>query len=787
MGGVVNTVTKSGTNQLHGSAFYFLRSTGFDAHDPYSAFNPTEHRFQAGGTVGGAIVKDKLFYFLSVDNTRRNFPFVDSQVKSGVINTSTETWIGCTASASQCSAINALLPRFYGQIPRTASNDLYFGRMDYHYNDRNTFSASFNFLRWVSPNGIQTGLSSTVGAGITGNGDDHVSVRNGKASWTWIPTGSIVNTFRYGLDTDRQSDNFDQAELGGGLGYLDVSVQGVQLGPATYLPRVEPLEVRNEYADDVSWVKGKHTIKFGVSTEHVGDSVNTLTNRYGSYTYPSVTSFALDYTGNTTGAKDWTTYTQTVTGNPLVSYAIKDIGIYLQDQWQVNNRLTLTAGARYEYSFAPPAPATNPLFPQTGVKYHEGPLNLAPRVGLAYRLNDKTVLRAGFGTYFARLVAGLIDDPLTGNGMYQVADTLSSTNPTLLAAGPVFPGVLTAPVTGLTSGASTLDVFAPNLKTPYSVQTNATVERQLSKDMVVTVSGIFTRGVNLYGTQDINAPALGAPFTYIIDNASGTQVGTYTTPVYTGARPNTNFGPIYELTNGVSSSYNGLVINFQKRFARGIQMQGSYTWSHEIDDGQGAATNAIFGFSDALWTYNGNYSFDKGSGVLDQRHRLVYTFVWTPKFVNSDKFFPKYFVNNWQLSSITTLQSGRPSGSETITVTDTPVKGELFGGDALDGFNGNFRVPFLPVDTLYTPWVQTENFRLTKFIPIREKVTLSLNFEAFNIANNWSPTSLTSQAYTEKGGVLTYTPAAFGVGSTDGGFPDGTQARRLQVSARIVF
>ena len=174
MGGVVNTVTKSGTNDVHGSAFYFLRSTGFDAHDPYSAFNPTEHRIQTGGTVGGAIVKDKLFYFLSADITRRNFPFVDSQVKVGFLDTVNQVWVGCGAPATpaQCSAINGLLPRFYGQIPRTADNDLYFGRLDYHLNDRNTFSASFNFLRWKSPNGIQTGLSSTTGAGITGNGDD---------------------------------------------------------------------------------------------------------------------------------------------------------------------------------------------------------------------------------------------------------------------------------------------------------------------------------------------------------------------------------------------------------------------------------------------------------------------------------------------------------------------------------------------------------------------------------------------------------------------------------------
>jgi len=787
MGGVVNTVTKSGTNAIHGSAFYFLRSTGFDAHDPYSAFNPTEHRIQTGGTVGGAIIKNKLFYFLSTDITRRNFPFVDSQVKVGFLDPVNEVWIGCAApaTAAQCSAINGLLPRFYGQIPRKASNDLYFGRLDYHLNDANTFSTSFNFLRWKSPNGIQTGLSSTTGAGITGNGDDSVTVRNGKATWTFVPNGRWVNSFRYGLDTDRQADTFDQAELGGGLGYLDVAVAGVQLGPATYLPRVEPLEVRNEFADDVSWAKGRHIVKFGVSVEHVQDDVNYISNRYGSYTYPTVTSFALDYTGNTTGARNYSAFTQTF-GNPQVNYAIKDLGFYLQDQWKATDRLTVTYGMRYEHSFAPPPPAANPLYPLTGESLHTGARNFMPRIGVAYRINDKTVIRAGMGTFFARLVGGLLDDVYTGNGIYQISDSLS--NAALIAQGPTFPNALASPLTSITQSASTLDVLSPKLKTPYSEQATIAVERALGKDMVLTVSGIFSRGVNLYGTQDINAPGLGAPFTYSISGGPAGTPSTYTTQVYTGARPNPNFGAIYEETNGVSSWYDGLVVSFNKRFAHGFQSSASYTWSHEIDDGQGAATNAIFGFSDALWTYNGQYGFDKGSGSLDQRQRFTYTFVWAPVFMHSNTVVAKYFVNGWQLSSITTLQSGRPAGSLTIHLNDTPVTGMLYSADALDGFNGNFRVPFLPVDSIYTPWVQQENFRLTKIIPLpRESMRLALNFEAFNIANNWSPTALTTQAYTEAKGVLTYTPTAYGVGTSDGGFPDGTQARRLQVSARFTF
>ncbi len=788
MGGVVNTVTKSGTNSIHGSAFYFLRSTGFDAHDPYSAFNPTEHRIQTGGTVGGAIVKDKLFFFLSTDITRRNFPFVDSQVKAGFLDPVNQVWLTCAAPATpaQCSAINGLLPRFYGQIPRTASNDLYFGRMDYRLSDRNTFSASFNFLRWKSPNGIQTGLSSTTGAGITGNGDDSVAVRNGKATWTSVLTNSLVNSFRYGLDTDREADGFDQAELGGGLGYLDVSVAGVQLGPATYLPRVEPMETRNEFADDVTWVKGKHTLKFGVSFEHVDDNVNYLSNRYGSYTYPTVTSFAQDYSGNTAGLKDWSGYTQTF-GNPLVDYKIKDIALYLQDQWKVSDRLTVTLGARYEHTFMPPPPVTNPLYPLTGAPLHTGSVNLMPRVGLAYRLNDKTVIRAGAGTFYARLVSGLLDDVYTGNGAYQISDSLTSSNPTLLAAGPVFPNALAAPVSGITSGASTLDIMSPKLKTPYSEQATVAVERQIAKDMVLTVNGIFSRGVNLYGTQDINAPGLGAPFVYTITGAPAGYPSVYATQVYSGARPNANFGPIYELTNGVSSWYDGLAVTFEKRFARGFQAQASYTWSHEIDDGQGTSTNAVFGFSDAIWTYNGNYGFDKGSGLNDQRHRFVYSFIWAPTFTRGTSAFSKYVVNNWLLSSITTIQSGHPAGSLTIHMNDTPTA-MLYSASALDGFNGNFRAPFLPVNSLYTPWVEQENFRLTKMIPLpREGMRLNLNFEAFNIANNWSPTGMTTQAFTEAKGVLTFTPTAFGVGTSDGGFPDGTQARRLQVSARLTF
>jgi hypothetical protein len=790
MGGVVNTVTKSGTNQLHGVGFYYLRSTGFDARDAFASFNPSERRVEGGATVGGKIIKDKLFYLVNFDLTYRNFPMVDSYVSPTVVNSATQTFIGCGAPATpaQCNAINALLPRFYGSIPRTDDNDLAFGRLDYHASDKHVFTAEFNFLRWWSPNGIQTGLSSTSGAAITGNGDDSVRVRNGKLGWTWVPGSSFVNTFRFGWDTDRQADSFDQAELGGGLGYLDVSVGGVQLGPATYLPRVEPSETRYEFSDDATLIQGRHTLKFGFNFFTTEDYNYYISNAFGSYSYLNPTQFALDYSGNTTGAKDWASYSQTF-GNPVADYRINELAWYALDQWKVTPKLTLNLGVRWDKSRSMNFPVTNPDWPQTGY-IHTPSTNFAPRLGLSYRLTDRTVLRGGFGLFYARLLGGLIDNLWTTNGIYQVADSLTNTNPTQLAAGPVFPNALAAPPTGASVGAATIQFAAPNLKAPYSQQGNISLERQLTKDMVLSASGIWSRGVHLLSVVDLNAPLSTQTYSYTIADANGNPTGSFTTPLYLTPRPNTKYGAVLETANGIDSVYTGLSVTLTKSFSHGFQALASYNWAHEIDDGQGAGSNAIFYSSASSMTYNGSNSFERGSGALDQRHRFGYSLVWSPIFTHSGSALAKYLVNNWTFSAITTLAAGRPAGSPTIRVS-TPGPSGLLSTSTINGFGGNTRVPFLPVNSIYTPPVYRADVRITKGIPItiRDRETrLNLNFEAFNVSNSWSPTGMFTQEYLESTkGVLTYTPTAFGYGSSDGGFPDGTQARRLQISARFTF
>jgi hypothetical protein len=435
----------------------------------------------------------------------------------------------------------------------------------------------------------------------------------------------------------------------------------VQLGPANYVPRVEPNETRYEFSEDATWIKNNHTFKFGFGAFNSEDYVYYIANGTfdpnGAYTYNTTTAFAQDYSGGGSG-KNWTTFQQQF-GNPVQDYKISEYSLYAVDQWKVRPNLTINYGVRWDKSKSLNFPITNPDWPSTGY-IHTPNTNFAPRLGLTYRLNDKTVIRGGFGLFYARLLGGLVDDLITNDGLYQASVTLNASSAPQLAAGPAFPKALSAVPTGGSVSAVSIQFADPHIKTPYSAQANITLERQFGRDMVLTASWESSRGIHLYGGYDLNAPTPSSNYTYTITDTSLNPVSTFTTPVYTGARPNTKYGAVVEVTNGVDSLYEGLAITFEKRFSHGIQSLASYTWAHEIDDGQGAGGNAIF-FNTTTPVYNGNNSFERGSGSLDQRHKLVHSFVWAPA-MHSTNPTVKYLLGNWQLSGITTIASGRPAG-----------------------------------------------------------------------------------------------------------------------------
>jgi hypothetical protein len=611
----------------------------------------------------------------------------------------------------------------------------------------------------------------------------------------------MVNEARFGWFKDRQADDFDPTlQAGYPIGNVSLSVVGIStLGGYNVLPRILPSENRFQYVDNLSWVNGKHSFKFGFDIARTEDFSNSLSNRFGSYTYANVTAFAQDFTSPTPGPSHYSSYVQAF-GNPIVDTYITDFGFYAQDTWKVTPKLTANYGLRYEYSILPQPPITNPNYPQTGHIPSAGK-NFAPRIGLAYSLNDKTVLRAGYGLYYARYISAMISNFFTLNDLYTQSLTIQS--PTS-AGAPVFPNTLTTPAGALASNRA-ITFAAPNMRNPYTEQLNVGIERALSKSMSLTTSYIMNRAKRLYTVRDLNIGPLSSQvynFTILDSNYNPTgQV--YSTPLYLlSNRIDSRYGHINQVENGGKQWYDAMTVQLNKRFNGIFQGTVAYTWSHELDENQESGTNAIFFSSGPMGLYNGAYSLDKGNGNLDQRQRFVGTFIVRPKFMKSDSALAKYVVNGWELDGILTLASGRPN-FEALPFSSTTNLPQAFTS-TLDGLGGDNRVPFLPNNPLHIDPITRGDVRLSKNIPIREKMSLSLLFEAFNVTNTMSNTSVLSTGYTaaNKGTAAApnfviapcasatgpvCAPTTPGLGTASSGFPDGTNARRAQVGLRFTF
>jgi hypothetical protein len=799
LGGVINTVTKSGQNTTHGTGYWFFRNRTLEATDRYAnGYNLPEWRHTAGASLGGALKKDKLFYFLNFDFTDRNFPALNRIVNNSLtdatgnfIPASNCTVGGATgATAAQCTAaINFIQKQMNVMVPRSYKQDLGFGKLDWHVNDRNTVSVDMNVMHWRSPHGIQTQSVLTNGNALGNNGNSTVEDRYGKASWTAVPTAASVNEFRFGWFKDRLSDPSASDLFPTETGATYITVASSTVGAAQAYPRTYPSENRFQLVDNYSWTHGAHSAKFGVDYSTTQDWMNQLFNQFGSYSYTNLTGFARDFTGNTAGVKSYSTFSQQF-GNPIQNIRTTDINFYAQDTWKLNRHLTFNYGLRYEKTWVPQPTITNPDYPLTG--HIPSPnKDFAPRASLSYGFNDRTVLRVGYGIYYARLHGNMLDTLFLGNGKYQTAISINNTQ----AGAPVFNGVLPS-ATGLPTGTINLNVADPNFRAPYTQQGTLALDHQLTRDLAITVSYIWTRGIGLYTQRDLNlGPPTSQAYTYIIQDATGNNVSTFSTPLFLSAnRPDARYGKILSIENGGQSWYNALAVQVQKRMSHGLSAQLNYTWSHAIDDGneQGASNNISNTFNNA--TFNGNYALDKGSSTLDQRHRLSLNWLWRPTFTTSTSTFAKYFVNGWELSAITTLASAHPA-SATILAPSTAAGAEFAGlalaYGTLNGSGGWNRVPFLPVSSLDIDRIYNVDARITRSLPFGERVKANLSFEAFNAFNTIHNTSIQTAAYSVTGNilkpVLTGGVSLLGTGSASQGFPDGTNARRMQVALRFIF
>jgi hypothetical protein len=784
VGGVINTVTKSGTNDIHGTGYWFFRNQDFNARDRYAAVNPPESRHQAGGSIGGAIKKDKLFYFANYEATRRDFPLISSILNPQFFNAG-GTFIGnCGAPATpeQCANAVNYFRGFFGTVERKVTQDLYFAKLDWRPNDRNSFSASFNLLNWESPNGIQSAAVLTNAGAIGNNGLSTVRTRWARLAHTGIVSSNVVNEFRFGWYKDRLADepNYNLAPAGVRSA---VTVQGqANLGVPNYLPRVQPTEDRFQFADNLSWTRGRHQYKFGFDIAHTKDTEDALFNGVGSFSYGTITDFALDLT-NRDGGKRWQSFSQAF--GPFVTKTfVRDYNFYAQDQWRVTNSLTFNYGLRYEFAkFAQPT-VSNPDYPLTG-QINEPAKNFAPRVGLAYAIGDKTVLRAGYGIFYARFPSATISRLHQLNGVVQRALTLQGNNATDRAAGPVFPNRLANLDRNPPLGTVTVAFADPNLATPYTQQGDLSIEREITRDMGITVSYLWNRALKSMTRRDLNIGPTAGDFTYRINDAAGAQVGSFTTPTYINAnRVDRRYARVVQIDNGGRVWYDGLAVQFRRRASNWLEGTVAYTWSHARDLNQGGASNNVF-FTDGPSTrFNGDYSLEKGTSTLDQRHRAVFTGLVKPPKHDFGSGFANQILNGWQLSLITTAASAQYV-TPSVLVSGAQFPGQAFN-NTLNGFGGSNMVPFLSRQSIPVDSVFRTDSRLTKVFAARERFQFHLNFEVFNTFNHVSNTFVNTTAYQARAGVLSPVNG-LGVGTASAGFPDGTNARRAQVSLRVIF
>jgi len=382
--------------------------------------------------------------------------------------------------------------------------------------------------------------------------------------------------------------------------------------------------------------------------------------------------------------------------------------------------------------------------------------------------------------FYSRFQSCLIQNLHQTNGLYQQAVSIQPTQ----AGAPIFPGTL-ASATGLPLGSIDLQVASKDFRNPYTLQGDLSVEREILPNLGLSVSYVYSRGVQLFTVRDLNLGAEGPNVTFRVNDASGNQVGSFTTPTYLAAnRVDRRYNRLWQVENGGQSWYNAMVVQLNKRFSHGLQGSIAYTWSHAIDLGNvGGGNDALF--YTTLRTFSNNVtSLDRGSSALDQRHRFVASSLWSPRFTRSNSIAARYLINGWQLSDIITIASAQFANA-TVNVSGAAFTGAAFTG-SLNGAGGSTRVPFyptnyLPIDTLFRV-----DARLSRELPFTERVKMWLNFEAFNVFNHVADTGVNTQAFSFSNGALIPT-ANVGTGNQSQGFPDGTNARRAQVSLRLVF
>jgi len=845
-GGVVNAVTKSGTNEFHGSGFYYQRNNKWGARNPQAtrqalvngvftpvAYKPEDVRHQYGGTIGGPIVKNKAFFFFSYDQQKRNFPGLSVFSSPSFLNTADRTLLttalgtlvtgtGRTASTGlttgkgltnvQVDTALNFLNSISGPVPRRGDQRLILPKFDWHLNDNNTFTATYNQLRWASPAGIQTQATNTRAGDNFGDDFVQIDSLNLRLQSTLSPTLLNEARFQYGRDFEFE---FSQPPLAGepttsvgGRSPQTFITNGFSFGIPEFLERVAfPDERRTQFADTITFTTGNHTLKLGGDINLVKDIINNLRFSGGEFNYNGgvnslgfnggLNDFIIDYT-NFLSALPANTECYSSPANPAppatptkrfrgkcysgnfnqgfgvlgLTMKTQDFNVFMQDDWRVSPRFTLNLGLRYEYQRNPNPININPLLTQTGNRVSDKN-NFGPRIGFAYDVtgDGKTSVRGGWGLYYGRVINSTVYNALinTGVGIDQGQRQVTVTATSAIA--PIYPNLI--PPGTLTTPA--VQYFAAGFQLPQIHQIDAIVEREIGRNTVVSASylGSFGNSLPNFVDTNLNPPTSSAAWNIVGGPFDG-QV--WRVPLFLGARPNSNFAQITEIRSNVFSKYNALVLQANRRLTNGLQFQTSFTLSRAADNGQSSVT-----FTTNNLPFNAfDQANENGLSAFDRRRKFIASVVYNSHFYkDGENKVGRALLNGWTIAPIFNAFSG---ARYTGNVSAGALSGSQAGG--LNGSNGSTRFALVPRNYFKQPNIWYADLRISRRFGITEKTKVELLAEGFNIFNRTLVTTVNTTLYNLSGTTLTFNSP---FGTTTGADSTLFRERQVQLAVRFEF
>ena len=749
-GSIVNLISRSGTNEFHGSGYWYHNNSALRARNFFEADKTSTRSNLAGFTLGGPIAKNRAFFFSNFETFKTR-----GEDLSVIRSLTAEQRARAVPSVRPLvdlypvpTGASSIVPT---RNPRSNDQYTYLLRGDIRLTDRQTLHLRDNMTTNTS---LLQNISGWVGHKVNTERTTHSAT----AHHTFAATPTAVNEFRASFMRFAQFDNFiDPITIGdpainGEVGFL--IVPGLSNGGSIgFMGRQQPLNVFGA-SNDFSLVRGTHSLKIGSSWRYTQANGGLLNNAFaGTLFFPNVNEFL---------AGRPLSYTRVI-GNPLLGLRRTEWDAYIQNTWRATSNLTLDFGLRYEL-YTSPTEQYDRIDEQ--FRFPADRNNFAPRAGLAYKLNERTVARAGWGLFYNALELSFI-------GMTRFNPPQLTT---LSAFRPQLPNLLARATEAVPSGFVIPD---PGVRTPYAQHWNVSLDRQLwSERSVLNVAYVGTTGTRLQRTRQPNG---------------GENLAQ-------NLRPDPTRGLVNSLETSGSSSYHALQVGLNQRLST-LSMKAAYTYSRYLDEVSEFATGNTRIERTILPLDESNLRLDRGVSDFHIPHIFAASAIWQTPWAKGHRL-----LGGWSLSSIATLQAGRPytlytgglnpwgvDNNRVYDVPDTLVRNPA-AAHAVTLANG------LSTANAITPWPgavgsigrNTEvgdsllnwNFGLIKDVPVNERLKVQARAELFNVFNTTNFATIDNVLSLSRDAA---TGAATGFNPNFGRYTTAFDPRSLQLTLRLAF